>query len=816
MWKIISQVQTKFTQSGVRLRRLVLLHTTIDLPLLIAAKDNKKENIMKKSTSPKKSALEYARRGWAVLPLHTVKNGICCCAQGASCKRPGKHPRTINGVKDAKTDRDEIKTWWKKWPDANIGVATGGISGFFVLDVDGEAGKASLEALQAKHERLPTTMTVKTGHGSHLYFRCDRVQVRNSASSLGDGLDVRGDGGYVVGAGSVHKSGTTYHFVAGQGADDVKVARAPKWLLRLVTPKVRSNSQDAPTNLVPVPAAKLDRARAFAEAARHREIDRVTKAPQHQRNNTLNHAAFRLGQLLPYDILDEQAVRADLAQAAQRIGLDESEIQATIASGLKGGSRHPRELPFSKAHARIETVDPPQEHGDELARELAMLGETDTHNAQRFAQRFGHAAIHTPGMGWLVFDGKRWTADSLRGVMELAKNTARLIAQEADHLSDDTARARRKAFSLQSLSKGSLDRMLDLAKSLLAVEDARLDANPWLLNAENGTIDLRTGHIEKHDPGDLLTKLAPVQGDRTAKCPTFKKFLKRITANDRELISYIQRAVGYSLTGETSEQVFFFVFGRTGQNGKSTLVNLIREMLGDYGMHTPTESLLVKQYDNNIPADLARLRCVRMVTAIEANVNRHLDEAKIKAMTGGEPIVARFMRQNFFQFLPNFKLWLVANDQPRVRGTDQAFWRRVRVIPLNVSIPPNERDERLSHKLREEWAGILAWAVRGCLTWQKTGLSEPAAVCAASQGWQKEMDHLKVFVESELIVAPGQKISASKLFDVYTKWCAMHGEHRLSVQEFKAKLQASHNITHRRTKGHSWWRGIQLHSAAAF
>ena len=149
---------------------------------------------MNKSTSPKKSALEYARRDWAVLPLHAVKNGICSCVQGASCKRPGKHPRTINGVKDATTDRGEIKTWWKKWPNANIGIATGCISGVFVVDVDGKAGKANLEALQAKHDRLPTTVTVKTGHGSHLYFRCDHTPVGNSVSLLGHGLDVRGTG----------------------------------------------------------------------------------------------------------------------------------------------------------------------------------------------------------------------------------------------------------------------------------------------------------------------------------------------------------------------------------------------------------------------------------------------------------------------------------------------------------------------------------------------------------------------------------------------------------------------------------------------
>ena len=246
-------------------------------------------------------------------------------------------------------------------------------------------------------------------------------------------------------------------------------------------------------------------------------------------------------------------------------------------------------------------------------------------------------------------------------------------------------------FATQSLSTGALDRMLDLAKSLLAVEDARLDADPWLLNVENGTIDLRTGLREKHDPRDLLTKMAPVRADRGAKCPLFKKFLKRITGDDADFRVFIQKAVGYSLTGITTEQVLFFVHGKSGNNGKSTLVNLIRDMLGDYGLHTPTETLLVKQYDNAIPADLARLDGARMVTAIEANFNRHLDEARIKSMTGGEPITARFMRQDFFQFAPVLKLWLVANDRPRVRGTDKAFWRRVRVIPLTIEIPEAAR-----------------------------------------------------------------------------------------------------------------------------
>ena len=553
-----------------------------------------------------------------------------------------------------------------------------------------------------------------------------------------------------------------------------------------------------------------NRAKAYADAALRRELDRLGKAPKHQRNDTLNRAAFKLGQLIPYGILDIAVITRDLAAVAAAIGLDESEIEPTIASGLKAGGQYPRRLLFLKSNDRTKSVEPPAKSDDELAAELASLGETDTDNAQRFASRFGSKVIYTPGHGWLVYDGRRWQRDKLLQVTELAKQTARRIAAEAQHLESDAARAERSRFSEQSLAKGSLDRMLDLSRSLLAVEDKHLDADPWLLNVENGTIDLRTGRREKHDPRDLLTKIAPVHADRNAKCPLFKKFLKRITGDDAHLHKFIQKAVGYSLTGITSEQVFFFVHGKSGDNGKSTLVNLVRDMLGDYGIHTPTETLLVKQYDNAIPADLARFAGARMVTAIEANYNRHLDEAKIKAMTGGEPIVARFMRQDFFPFDPEFKLWLVANDKPRVRGTDEAFWRRVRVIPLTIKIPLAERDLDLLTKLRVEWPGILAWAVRGSLKWQHERLVQPEIVRTATKGWQQEMDHLKKFVAEEVEIAPGLKIPASEMFQRYKNWSVQHGEHPLTVKDFKDKLQESRDITHTRIKGRSWWRGIKF------
>jgi putative DNA primase/helicase len=740
-----------------------------------------------------------------VLPLYTIKDGKCTCANGDSCTHKGKHPRTPNGVKDATTDRDRIQEW--TWSDANIGIATGRSSGIFVLDVDGDGGKASLEALQAEHGRLPKTVTVKTGKGRHYYFRCAGVRIGNSAGKLAEKIDVRGDGGYVVGAGSHHKSGQIYRFANGRGLDEIEVAQAPKWLLSLVTAKAVASRE---VELVAIPPEKLDRAKTYADAALHRELERLGKAPMHQRNHTLNIAAFKLGQLMPYGILDPAVVTQNLGQTARDLGLDESEIEPTIASGLNAGRQYPRGLPFLRSDQQTRTVEPPQKSSDAVTTQLAELGETDTDNAQRFANRFGTKVIYTPGHGWLVFDGKRWCQDEVGQVIELAKETARLIAHESAHLPTDDARAARSRFAEQSLGKGSLDRMVDLAKSLLAVEDARLDADPWLLNVENGTIDLKTGRRERHDPRDLLTKIAPVRADRSAKCPLFKKFLKRITGDDAALRAFIQKAVGYSLTGITSEQVFFFVHSKSGKTGKSTLVNLIRDMLGDYGKHTPTDTLLTKQYDNNIPADLARLDGARMVTAIEANFNRHLDEAKIKAMTGGEPIVARFMRQNYFQFVPVFKLWLVANDRPRVRGTDEAFWRRVRVIPLTIKIPEAERDPNLPAKLRAELPGILAWAVRGCRKWQREGLAQPAIVRSATKGWHQEMDHLKKFIAEEVEIVSGFKIASSQLIDRYKNWCVLHGEHPLTVQDLKAKLQESFDITHVRIKGRSWWRDIKF------
>ncbi|MGJ4971515.1 phage/plasmid primase, P4 family [Bradyrhizobium sp. HKCCYLRH1073] len=734
---------------------------------------------------------QFVERGLPVLPLVGRQ----------------KRPAIKRGLKAASTDKNELKRYFRKNPRANYGICTGGTSNIFVLDIDGPTGRRSLAKLIAEHGSLPKTVTVLTGEGEHRYFRGTGTPIKNSAGSLGEGLDVRGDGGYVVGPGSVHPSGSVYTFKEGRALDDVAIAIAPAWLIALVTP---DHPQAAARVKLEVPTNMSRRLKAYVEAALDRELERLSRAPHHQRNHCLNRSAFRLGQLLPYGSLDEEGCARKLSDVARRIGLEESEIMPTIRSGLSAGSQSPRGLHFVQCQIGDPSAAAVDPQTSDLTFELSKLRENDTDNAQRFASRWADRVLYTPGKGWLVFDGARWKPDSLLHCMELAKRSARMIADEAKHLPDDQAKAARRRFADSSLSKGALERMIDLAKSLVMIDDSRLDANPWLLNTTTGTIDLRTGDSDDHDPRDLLTKIAPVAADPTAKCPQFRRFLKRITGGDRALMRYIKKCAGYTLTGSTQEQVFFFCYGKSGSNGKSTLVNLIRDMLGDYSRHTPTETLLTKQYDNNIPADLARLAGVRMVTAIEANFDRHLDEAKLKSMTGGEPITARYMRQDYFEFTPAFKLWLVANDMPRVRGTDTAFWRRVRVIPFETQIPDSEKDPELPEKLRQELPGILGWAVRGCKQWQAEGLIEPLAVKKASGRWLEAADHLRRFVADCIIIDATSRLASSSLFQRYTNWCSKNGEQMLTIQKLNASLREAHNFTHKQSKHGSEWVGLKL------
>jgi putative DNA primase/helicase len=397
----------------------------------------------------------------------------------------GKKPAVKTGVKAASKNRDMIKKHFLANPNLNYGIATGAASNIFVVDLDKREGVEKFRRLRKINGQNAPTVTVRTPNGYHLYFRAPKHRVPNSVSRIGNQIDVRGDGGYVVGPGSRTPDGV-YRFASGRSFADVEIAQAPAWLLKMIVQPLTPAIESAKP--AEIPETDRERAMKYAETARRRELDRLQKAPLHQRNNTLNTCAFKLGQFLPYGLLNSATITGQLTEVAKKTGLSDQEIRATIDSGMRASQRHPRRLPFLNPSEQPPVrVAKAKKSTDTITEELCQLGENDADNAQRFAVRCGRKVIYTPGRGYLMFDGKRYRPDILHQCIELAKETARQIKREARYITDKRDQDRRIKFSQASLSQGSLERMLNLARSLLVVEDSKLDADPWLLNTETGT-----------------------------------------------------------------------------------------------------------------------------------------------------------------------------------------------------------------------------------------------------------------------------------------------------------------------------------------
>jgi putative DNA primase/helicase len=435
---------------------------------------------------------------------------------------------------------------------------------------------------------------------------------------------------------------------------------------------------------------------------------------------------------------------------------------------------------------------------------------TDLENARRFAKEHGADLRYvTRFRHWLVWDGQRWRRDETNEVQRRAKETVRGLHAAALKLKDSGERKERLRHALGAQRANRIGAMASLAVSEpgISVSPETLDADPWLFNVENGTLDLRIGILGEHRRDDLITKLAPVKYDAEATCPTWAAFLHRVTAEDDKLVRYIQKIVGYGLTGVAREQCLFVLHG-SGANGKSTTLAAVTSAVGGYAQHTPTETLLVKRNDT-IPNDVARLHGARIVTAAEAECNRQLAEALIKQMTGGDKIAARFLHGEFFEFTPTFKLFLAVNHKPVIRGTDHAIWRRIRLLPFTVTIPESEQDKTLPNKLEAERAGILRWAVEGCLAWQKEGLEPPEVVKNATDNYRDEMDPVGTFIDERCMCGPILETPASVLYASFMAWCRDNNEPTMSKMDFGARLTEK-GFLRVRTKSTRSWRGISV------
>jgi putative DNA primase/helicase len=415
---------------------------------------------------------------------------------------------------------------------------------------------------------------------------------------------------------------------------------------------------------------------------------------------------------------------------------------------------------------------------------------TDLGNAKRFAQahgkdvRFCHA-----WRKWLLWDGRRWVSDDTGEIRRRAKRTAIDILVEARNESEDQQRKQVLAWQKQSEFEHRMRALISLAESEegipIRVED--LDRDPMLFNCQNGTLDLVTEEFREHRRGDLIMKLAPVIYDEDAECPQWLEFLDRITSGNKELIAFLQRAAGYSLTGDVREHALFLFFG-TGANGKTTYVEALRYVWGDYAKTAEFSSFILTR-GLGVRNDLARLAGARLVTAVESQLNRRLAEEVIKQITGGDTITARYLYCEHFEFRPQFKLFLATNHKPRIHGTDVAIWRRIHLIPFTVTIPHEEQDKTLVEKLQGEASGILRWALEGLAVWKRLGLAAPAQVIEATRDYRSEQDVLQHFLDERCIPDPDAETSASELYGAFKSWCEASGESPVCKRDFGLALQ---------------------------
>jgi putative DNA primase/helicase len=401
---------------------------------------------------------------------------------------------------------------------------------------------------------------------------------------------------------------------------------------------------------------------------------------------------------------------------------------------------------------------------------------------------------------WLRWDGTRWQRDNTLAVFDRARAICRKSAA--------------------ACNKPKLAKELTSAKTVAAVErlarsDRRLaatseqwDADPWLLNTPKGVIDLRTGAMREHRANDYLTRIATVAPD--GDCPLWHAVLQRVTNSDEALQQYLQRVFGYSLTGLTREHALFFFYGR-GANGKGTLVNAIAGILGDYHRTAPIETFTASHTERH-PTDLAGLRGAHLVTATETEEGRRWAEAKIKGLTGGDQISARFMRQDYFDFTPQFKLVISGNHKPSLRSVDEAMRRRFNLVPFTVTIPEDERDPQLGEKLKNEWPGILAWMIDGCTDWQEHGLAPPEAVTAATTSYFEAQDIFAAWLDECCEENANAWERSQTLFTSWKEWAERSGQFVGDSKMFRDRIERRDAISYRPEPGthRAGYQGVRL------
>lgn len=732
----------------------------------------------------KNAALWYARNAIPIFPLHWPIGSKCSCGK-RDCNSPAKHPLTPRGFKDATIDAGQIATWWGQWPDANIGIPTGEASGFLVVDIDPRnGGDESLESLIREHGRFPDTAEQITGGGGrHYVFRHSGGAV---PKTLARGIDLKADGGYIVAAPSIHASGSRYQWDGLAGA------------------KALLDPAELPLKL----RDRLSHSRNGTQEKRSTQDD-TQKWGAGQRNNKLASVAGKMRrggfsrEAIEAALLQENLLRCDPP-------LSESEVRAVAASVSQYPPAREGERVRVDSHGPESSgADTEQSSG---ARTNYNFPLTELGNGERLVTKYGHSIRYCNSWkSFLWYDSKCWRRDEVGQIDRLAKATVRAIYSEAEKIDDAGLRKATAEWAKRSERAAQIAAMLKLASSEAGVPvlPSELDANRWLLNVANGTLNLRTGALGPHRKEDLVTKLVAIAYDPRARCPRWIKFLQEVFAPHPDAIPFVQMAAGYSLTADTREECLFLLHG-TGRNGKGTYLKLLAAILGEYA-GTADFSTFVATRDDRAPRDdVANMHGKRFIAAQESREGAALAESLIKWLTGGDAVRARRLYENSWEFDPTHKLWLATNHKPIIRGTDPAIWSRIRLIPFDVSFEGKE-DRTLKTALMDELPGILAWAIEGCLRWQEEGLPLSASVEKATREYRDESDQLGRFIEERCIVGEFVSVLGRVLYSSYKTWAHDAGEPDLTETAFGRRMTEK-GFQKRHTDRGKSYSGIALRS----
>lgn len=445
---------------------------------------------------------------------------------------------------------------------------------------------------------------------------------------------------------------------------------------------------------------------------------------------------------------------------------------------------------------------------------------TDHANAHRLVRVIGADMLYVLGLGWHAW-APPWRLDEL-AVRQRSARLGRIVASEAadmmaraSEIDDEdkrklaiaAAEARAK-WARQCEFKATIGSALAMAEPMLCAPVDRIDADPLLFACTNGVLDLRTGKLRPHKRTDYITQCSAVAYDENAKAPVWERFVGEVFGGDAELVEWVRRYLGYCLTGLTTEQMLAVAHG-SGSNGKTTLFECIRQMLGTYGK-TAAPGLLVARRGERHPTEILDLRGARLVCSSETGEGGRLAEDLVKQLTGGDGLKGRAMRQDFIDFAPTFKLVLFTNHRPLITGQDNGIWRRIKLVPFLATFEGTRKDTNLPAKLRAEWPGILRWCVEGLMRWQSDGFNRCAAIENASNQYREESDLIGQFLADECVTGPGYTEASGELYRAYVQWCRDNGVQPLGKRTLAMRMQERGLVVHRGTGGVRRWQGLKL------